>query len=187
MTPREGLLTLGIIVVSGLLIWVLLFPSNSPDLLPSGTLPPSPIRKSKMVTPVNTAATPETTPSTPTKDDALPEISPLAARLNAPDGNVREDVRTLHELILQYLHTTHQARSIPIGNDSDLARAITGGNPLGVVLMRSPHPALSLDGRLRDRWGTPYFIHALGGNAFDVRSAGPDQKMFTADDVMVEP
>jgi hypothetical protein len=81
----------------------------------------------------------------------------------------------------------HGRQGHPIGNDSDLARALTGHNPMKLAILPPSHPALTADGRLRDRWGTPYFIHPRGYGAFEIRSAGPDRKLFTADDLIENP
>ena len=110
--------------------------------------------------------------------------SPLAAELNAPGFDAQHDVATLHAMLRQYLHALRGRQGHPIGNDSDLARVLTGRNPMKLVVLPPQHAALTPDGRLRDRWGTPYFIHPRGRLAFEIRSAGPDRRLFTADDVI---
>ncbi len=113
--------------------------------------------------------------------------APFANELNAADGNGFHDVQVLQALLRIYLRNLHSRQGFPIGNDSDLARVLTGRNPMKLVFLPPDHPALTADGRLRDRWGTPYFIHPLGHNDFDIRSAGPDRKMFTDDDLVADP
>ena len=81
----------------------------------------------------------------------------------------------------------HGRQGPPLGNDSDLARILTGHNPMKLAILPRDHPALTPDGRLRDRWGTPYFIHPRGYGAYEIRSAGPDRKLFTADDLIENP
>ena len=90
-------------------------------------------------------------------------------------------------MLRQYLRHLHGRQGHPIGSDGDLARVLTGHNPMKLVVLPSTHSALSPDGRLRDRWGTPYFIHPRGRLAFEVRSAGPDRKLFTPDDAIENP
>lgn len=113
--------------------------------------------------------------------------SPLAAELNDPAGDALHDVQTLNALIRQYLRILHNKQGLPIGDDMDLARVLRGHNPMKFELIPAGHPALASDGHLRDRWGTPYFIHPIGYGAFEVRSAGPDRKLFTRDDVVDAP
>ena len=119
--------------------------------------------------------------------DSTMNGSPLAAKLNAPDGNAKQDVATLNELVFQYQHNMRHPNAPPIGDDRDLARVLTGHNPTGLVIIPPGHRAISSDGRLCDRWGTPYFVHPIGRGAIEIRSAGPDKKMFTSDDVTAEP
>ena len=111
----------------------------------------------------------------------------LAAKLNAPDSTAAEDVVVLHGMLRQYLRFLKDRQARPIGNDSDLARVLIGNNPMKLVILPPDHPALGADGRLRDRFGTPYFIHPRGRLAFEIRSAGPDRKLFTDDDLIENP
>lgn len=119
--------------------------------------------------------------------DARTAGSPLAAELNAATGDAVHDVQVLHAMLRQYLRNLHRRQGLPIGNDADLARALTGHNPMKLVVIPGNHPAISQDGRLRDRWCTPYFIHPRGNNAFEIRSAGADRQLFTTDDVVENP
>ena len=113
--------------------------------------------------------------------------SPLAAELNAPGGDALHDVKTLNAIIRQYLRILHNRQGLPIGDDIDLGRVLTGHNPMHFVLIPAGHPALAADGHLRDRWGTRYFIHPIAYGTFEVRSAGPDRKLFTKDDLVDAP
>ncbi len=94
----------------------------------------------------------------PRKDDVRTRGSRLAAELNAPGFDAQHDVATLHAMLRQYLHLLHGRQGHPIGNDSDLARVLTGHNPMKLVVLPPTHSALTPDGRLRDRWGTPFFV-----------------------------
>ena len=90
-------------------------------------------------------------------------------------------------MLRQYFRFLKNKQARPIGNDSDLARVLIGNNPMKLVVLPPNHSALGADGRLRDRFGTPYFIHPRGHLAFEIRSAGPDRKMFTDDDLVENP
>lgn len=108
----------------------------------------------------------------------------LADQLNAPAGDPAQDVITLHRILQQYQRVLHGQRSTPIGDDIDLARALTGRNPMRQLFISPTHPALARDGHILDRWGTPYHLHPRGKGAFEVRSAGPDRQLYTADDLV---
>jgi len=36
-----------------------------------------------------------------------------------------------------------------------------------------------------DRWNTPYWFHANAATQVEIRSAGPDRNLFTADDLIL--
>jgi hypothetical protein len=63
-------------------------------------------------------------------------------------------------------------------------RALTGRNPLRLIVLPPGHPAISAEGRLLDRWGMPYHIHSRSSTSYEVRSAGADRQLFTADDLI---
>ncbi len=60
-------------------------------------------------------------------------------------------------------------------------------NPLRLALIPPDQPAINRAGELCDRWGTPFFFHAESATRMEIRSAGPDQKMWSADDVVLSP
>ena len=70
----------------------------------------------------------------------------------------------------------------PVGSNAEIMRALMGGNSAGANLGPPAGQNLSAGGELVDRWGTPYFFHQLGKNSMEIRSAGPDKQMWTADD-----
>ncbi len=71
----------------------------------------------------------------------------------------------------------------PLGFDTDLARALSDPAWMGDAALPPTHPALR-EGRLIDRWGRPWLIHPQSADRIQVRSAGPDGKLFTADDLV---
>lgn len=114
------------------------------------------------------------------------EAAAPADELNAPDGTPQRDLAALRGLITQFTTSLRPQHRPPLGDNADITAALTGGNRLHVVFLPKGHPALGAQGRLVDRWGTPYWFHARGDGAFDVRSAGPDKSLFTADDVALD-
>ncbi len=121
-------------------------------------------------------------PSEPPED-----VSPLAVELNSGRFPAQHDVDLLHTLLRQYLRRLGRREALPLGNDSDLAKVLGGQNPMKYASLPPNHPAFAPDGRLRDRWGTPYFVHPLAPGSFEIRSAGPDRKLFTSDDLIADP
>ncbi len=72
----------------------------------------------------------------------------------------------------------------PVGLNEEITAALVGRNKKGVAVLPKNHPAISPKGELTDRWGSPYFFHALSGTQMEIRSSGPDRKRYTADDIL---
>ena len=107
---------------------------------------------------------------------------PLALQLNAATNSAARDVEVMHGLVQQFLIAVKEPHRPPLGINEDFAKALTGDNGAGLVALPGNHPAFAA-GRIVDRWGTPYHFHARAADAIDVRSAGPDRKLFTGDDI----
>ena len=58
---------------------------------------------------------------------------------------------------------------------------------LGFAFIPPGNPAINARGELCDRWGTPFFFHQLSGSQMEIRSAGPDRKLWTPDDEVLTP
>ncbi len=133
---------------------------------------------------VSSGASNEVSREVPLTRTLAGEGTPLAAELHRPERSVQEDVDTLRQIVAQYFEALQRRTGPPIGNDTDLARVLQGRNPLRLVVVPASHPMFAADGRMIDRFGTPYHIHARSSTAIDIRSAGPDRKLFTADDAV---
>lgn len=70
-----------------------------------------------------------------------------------------------------------------MGANEEFAAALMGKNAAKEVFLRAPHACLNAHGQLVDRWGTPLFFHVRDRDRIDIRSAGPDREMWTADDL----
>jgi len=109
-----------------------------------------------------------------------PEIREMAAPLNAEDGDPQKDLQTLAQLLSVY-------RKIydgnPVGENADITQAMLGRNEKKLVAIPPDHPAVR-DGKIIDRWGTPYWFHPVSGSEMEIRSAGPDRELFTTDDIV---
>lgn len=75
----------------------------------------------------------------------------------------------------------------PVGSNSEITKALNGGNAKEVKFLNE-ESGLRINGRgeLVDYWGTPFFFHQLSGTEMEIRSAGPDRKMWTADDLVTK-
>lgn len=112
--------------------------------------------------------------------------SPLADQLNSPATDASADLRVV-AVLLDAFRSNFPRKGNPTGTNDEITAALAGANPLGLVLLPPDHPAINAAGELCDRWGTPYFFHAESGTRMALRSAGPDRRMRTADDIVHEP
>jgi hypothetical protein len=74
----------------------------------------------------------------------------------------------------------------PIGTNSEITSALRGDNLKQVRLDLPAGNTVNEAGELTDRWGTAYFFHQLSSREMEIRSAGPDRKMWTDDDQQVK-
>lgn len=115
--------------------------------------------------------------------EATPE-SPLFSweRLLVETGSPSEDRAALQDIVSSYLQNTNTSSRLPLGPNEEFARALTDPDSMGDSAIPLKHPAI-LNGQLIDRWGTPWFLHQDSSGTVSTRSAGPDRKLFTPDDV----
>jgi hypothetical protein len=114
------------------------------------------------------------------------ERSTLADDLNAPGSDIQSDLRLVSEIVGTFQSNFLQTGN-PTGTNAEITAALAGKNPLRLALVPADHPAINREGELVDRWGTPFFFHAESATRMEIRSAGPDRKMWTDDDVAFAP
>jgi hypothetical protein len=73
----------------------------------------------------------------------------------------------------------------PVGTNPEITSALNGDNPRQARFIKE-ELGLRINGRgeLVDYWGSPFFFHQLSGTEMEIRSAGPDKVMWTADDLV---
>lgn len=111
----------------------------------------------------------------------LPAATPTAPSLPDPEGKI--DLEGVRAMLLNF--RTRMGEN-PVGSNAEIMRAVMGGNSAGANLGPPSGQNLNEDGELMDRWGTPYFFHQLAKNSMEIRSAGPDRQMWTADDLVTK-
>ena len=127
----------------------------------------------------NIVATPATTPSG--KPALLGETLLLGyASTNLPPRN---DLTLMSRLMDNSLLLMKSAANQPLSANEDWAALFRGQNAAHEQFLPASHIALNPHGQLIDRWGTPLFFHALGNRRYELRSAGPDGKLWTDDDI----
>jgi hypothetical protein len=162
-------------------VWFLWPRRNDSELEPTPPTPspvPASVPAPPPLSPRPSAGTPAPT--------APADIPSLALTLNSPAHDIAADLRILHE-VLDAFRSNFPRHGNPVGDNREITAALTGQNALRLALVPPKHPAINAAGELCDRWGTPFFFHAESGTRMEIRSAGPDKKLWTDDDVTLAP
>jgi len=106
------------------------------------------------------------------------------ANTNLPPQN---DLTLMSRLMENSLLLLKSAGNHPLSANEDWASLLRGANAAHERFLPDQHVALNAQGQLIDRWGSPLFFHAVGGGRFEIRSAGPDKKFWTEDDLHRNP
>lgn len=119
-----------------------------------------------------------------------PELPPITLRPAAKElaaALVRKDdpegaLQAVEQLLYFYRQGLGEN---PAGQNEDIVTAMLGENAKRAAYLQADSPAIK-DGRLLDPWGTPYWFHPVSRDRMEIRSAGPDRELFTADDLRRE-
>lgn len=120
------------------------------------------------------AAAAQPTPTT------VPPTPPTASSYtNLPPETVMENVR---RAVRDY---SSRFGGNPVGTNLEITRALAGDNPRQVnFLVEDAGLRRNDHGELVDPWGVPFFFHQLSAHEMEIRSAGPDRILWTADDLV---
>ena len=160
-----------VVVAAAIAVLVLNWPEPDQPLPP----PPTEAVRSK---------TPPPAPTARPKEVTTLGIASMANSLNTTETTIEEDFSTLQVLLSQY--RKHLNAGNPVGDNAEITAALLGRNAKGLAYLPATGPFIDEEGRLIDRWGTPYFFHAISGEHMQIHSAGPDRKRHTDDDLISE-
>lgn len=111
----------------------------------------------------------------------MPESREIVAELNQPTQTADHDIEIVENLLATY--RTIFGSNPPGGLNREIIAALRGANPRKLAILPPDFSALSPSGELLDRWGTPFLFHPVSDAILEVMSAGPDQALWTPDDV----
>jgi hypothetical protein len=95
----------------------------------------------------------------------------------------RNPAQELQRIGYQLVRSLKTSAAIPAGGtNANVARWLTGENPDRYPYLDAEFPARA-GGKLVDPWGRDYWFHFASARDVSVGSAGPDGRMFNADDV----
>lgn len=71
----------------------------------------------------------------------------------------------------------------PVGTNAEITSSLLGNNRKQAKVPLPEGANVNAAGEMLDLWGTPYFFHQQSATKMEIRSAGPDRKMWTPDDL----
>ena len=122
--------------------------------------------------PMAPSPTPERRPGTPAPKSSPPEPAP---------AEVHGELESVGTVIRDYRNALG---GNPVGTNAEITRALLGDNPKQTSFELPPGSSMNAQGEMIDRWSTPYFFHQISGSQMEIRSAGPDRRMWSSDDVV---
>jgi hypothetical protein len=112
--------------------------------------------------------------------------APSSQQSPAPPQPSRVQIRTEIEEVATTIRDFRNAlNGNPVGTNAEITAALLGQNERQVNFPIPTGSSVNAKGELCDHWGTPYFFHQLSSDRMEVRSAGPDKVMWSADDVQM--
>lgn len=119
---------------------------------------------------------------TPSGGVTVADIAGTAKALHSPETTADNDLEILESIIEFYRRANGEV--VPFGGlNEEIVRRMRGDNDMKLAVFPADHPSLNSRGQLLDRWGTPYYFHPVSHAVIEIRSAGPDGKLWTDDDV----
>ncbi len=114
-------------------------------------------------------------------EDASTELSGSETESGIPPVTSLENMRGV------FRHYYQRFGGNPVGDNAEISAVLGRQNPKQVNFV-NPDDGMRLNdrGELVDNWGTPYFFHQLSRTEMEIHSAGPDRKLWTADDLVMK-
>ena len=149
---------------------------TAPSVVPPGAAPAT-------VPAPTTIASAPSVPAIPTPprdpDDPVPPVKPI---IPADRENTLQVLDNIQFALRDYRTALG---GNPVGTNAEITSSLLGNNLKQVKIPLPDGTTVNAAGEMCDLWGTPLFFHQQSGTKTEIRSAGPDQKMHTADDVMM--
>lgn len=101
----------------------------------------------------------------------------------AADRTPKDDLTDMAHALQNFALLVKGDNPLPLGANEEIALALKGRNKARLRFLPDDAPCFNAQGQIIDRWGSPLFFHATDRDRIDIRCAGPDQSMWTSDDI----
>lgn len=137
------------------------------------------LRKSNVSSPPGVLSEPpkDLPPSHPTLGDEI-----LAA-YGSPSSTGEEDLQLFHNYLTNVFILIKKRDTRQYSTNEDLAEFLLGKNSYKTPYLSAGSSILNAEQQLIDRWNSPLRVHPVSSKTLEIRSAGPDKKYFTKDDI----
>lgn len=148
---------------------------------------PSRVCSPEIVEPAGPADTPVSPPpvaahATSAAKVTGPPVRPRFVAAGSPGqrttGLTNAELRTAAESLRAYRIAFKEN---PVGTNAEITAQLLGQNARALRCLPDRAP-INDKGELIDRWGQPFYFHQISARIMEVRSAGPDQRMWNDDD-----
>lgn len=197
LTPKS--IGLFATIVFGIVV-IFLFRQPEPESSPAGS---ERVEVRREATPEPTRPATSSTNAPPTEAEGVRNLASRDSRFSQlPDGShyyiaavarsqqlgtsaePGDDLELIADLLGDYRLFF---KSNPVGSENyEIVEQLLGANDKQISFLDREITSLAPDGLLLDRWGTPYTFHPLTSSVMDIRSAGPDQELWTDDDLSLD-
>ena len=113
--------------------------------------------------------------------------SPFTDEYGDPDRDVGNDLKVVNIMLHHSQSLIKNFDSYFLPENREIIQFLQGKNRDRLAWIPKGHQFINDQGELVDRWGTPVFFHRESGSEFELRSAGPDRKHWTSDDISSKP
>jgi hypothetical protein len=101
-------------------------------------------------------------------------------------STVKQDLTQVSRVLENFALLVKGDDPLPLGANEEIAAALRGRNRMQLRFVAETSAIFNTKGQIVDRWGVPLYFHAISRDRVEIRSAGPDKVMWTADDVQRE-
>ena len=113
--------------------------------------------------------------------------NPFVEEYGQPDRNTANDLTVVNLLLSDSQLLIKDFDSYFLPENRQITGFLQGKNRDRLAWIPEQYRFVNDQGELVDRWETPLFFHRKSGFQFELRSAGPDRKLWTKDDITTQP